>query len=332
MDRLWSEAVSARLRPRRALEMAAVFVLLSTGSIAHAAPPKPPKPSAKTAPKPPAPAPATKSYDEAVALSAAGNHEAALAIFRKLTLIDARRGAASALDKLGRTDEAVAEYEAYIAGAPPSADEHVRAARARVAELRAVKRKVRVVTVPPGATIEVTGQPASKSPADLELSVGKHLLHASLAGSEPATREVEVLPGAPPQEVMIDLDPAVAATPIAPAGSAHASTTTAAAAAAPPQGIDSLGAPIVTGTLGALSLGAGIYFGLSALTKKSAYDDNPSESRLASAETAAALSTAGIVGGVVLGAVTVVLFLTTPATVDGPSRAAIRANGLQLRF
>ncbi len=325
--------MSARLRSRRAFEVAAVFVLLSSSSLAHAAPPKPPKPSAKTAPKPPAPAPATKSYDEAVALSAAGNHEAALAIFRKLTLIDARRGAASALDKLGRTDEAVAEYEAYIAGAPPSADEHVRAARARVAELRAVKRKVRVVTVPPGATIEVAGQPASKSPADLELSVGKHLLHASLAGSEPATREVEVLPGAPPQEVKIDLDPAVAATPIAPAGSAQASTTATAtaAAAAPPQGIDSLGAPIVTGTLGALSLGAGIYFGLSALTKKSAYDDNPSESRLASAETAAALSTAGIVGGVVLGAVTVVLFLTTPA-VDGPSKAAIRANGLQLRF
>lgn len=324
--------MSALARSRRALEVTSIVVLLISGSIAHAAPPKPPKPTPKTAPKPPPPpvAPATKTYDEAVALSAAGNHEAALAIFRKLTVIEARRGAAEALDKLGRADEAVADYEAYIAGAPSSADDRVRAARARVAELKATKTsKVRVVTVPPGAVIEVAGQPASRSPVDLDLPAGKHLVRASVSGGEPVTREVEVVAGAPLQEVKLDLAATPSATPIARARPVDAPTTP---GPAPADGIDRLGAPIVTGALGALSLGAGIYFGLSALQKKSSYDDNPTESRLASAETAAALSTAGLVGGVVLGAVTVVLFLTTPAATDGPSKAAIRANGLQLRF
>lgn len=335
----------------------------STSFDAFAAPPKKPAPAtpkaapAAAAPKPapPKPTPATpastKAYDEGVALFRAGSYEAALAVFKKLTNIESRRGAAFALEKLGRNEEAIAEFEAFIAGAPASLEDQVKAARTRVAELSATRKaKIHVVTTPAGATVDVAGHPSAHgtSPVDLELPPGKHVVRATLVGNDPAEREIEVTAGSTVQEVRLELAPAKTATAapvVAPAPLQDATATGPQGGAGmapdgtprPPAkpGIERMGAPILTGVLAGLSLGAGVYFGLSALSKKSDYDKEPTEARLADGENDAALSTAALGAGVVLGAITVVLLLTSPSADNTPPKgpaASIRGNGLNVRF
>ncbi|CAN5921941.1 hypothetical protein BH11MYX4_BH11MYX4_46440 [soil metagenome] len=316
------------------------MIVVANGGPAFAAPPK-------AAPK--GPSAASRTYDEAGRALAAGNYEAALALYAKLPNVEARRGAALALDKLGRREEAIAEYEKFISGAPASLDEQVQAARGRVAELSAAKAvKVRVVTTPPGASIEVAGQPASgkTSPAELELKPGKYVIRATHPGSNQAAREIEVV-ASTPQEVSIERTPlsatgssVIPASWLSTAAAPHPSPTTAGtpspeAAPAPAPGIERLGAPIATGSAAVVALGAGIYFGLSALSKSSDYDSNPTEKGRADGQSAAAISTVGLTAGAILGAVTVVLLLTMPPA-DGPARSAaasgLRRDGLRLRF
>jgi tetratricopeptide (TPR) repeat protein len=333
-----------RLCSRSHVSLATALVVALNASAALAAPPKRGAPKAappKAAPPAPKATASTKAYDEGVALFRADNYEGALAIFKKLTTIEARRGAAFALDKLGRTDEAIAEFEAFIAGAPASLDDQVKAARTRVAELVAAKakaQKVHVVTVPPGATIEVEGVPgqSGKSPIDLDLPPGKHVVRATLAGNQPAEQEIVVTAGSSVPDVHLDLAPTSAGldslelVPPLPRGSSDLPLP------APSQpGVDRLGAPILTGVLGGLSFGAGVYFGLSALNKKSDYDAQPTPANLADAETDAAFSTAGLAAGAVLGVVTVVLLLTTPSGDSAPAKSgatSVRSNGLRVRF
>ncbi len=332
MDRLRSEEV---MMPRRLGQVAMAAVLLANSSVAFAAPPKP-------APKPPSAA--SKSYDEAQRQLAAGNYEAALALYAKLSNVESRRGAALALDKLGRTDEAIAEYQKFIAAAPPALQEQANTARARVAELSAARTvKVRVVTTPPGAAIEIVGQPPSGkiSPADVDLPPGKHVVRATLAASNAASREIEV--GSSPQEVSLELTPIgtgpVLAIPasVSTAGAVNgpAMSPTPRAEPRPEPGIERLGAPIVTGAVGALALGAGVIFGISALGKQSDYRSDPSEKRAAAGDDAAAFSTVALTAGVILGAATVVLLLTMPPAADPPAKRAssgLRRDGLRLRF
>jgi tetratricopeptide (TPR) repeat protein len=322
----------ARLRLRSLVALATAAAALNA-STSFAAPKKP-VPAAAPKPKPAAPAApsSTKTSDEANALLRAGNFEAALALFRKITTSEGRRGAALALDKLGRSEEAIAEYEAFIAGAPASQDEDIKAVRARVAELKAPKKaSVQIVTVPAGATIDVVGQPAPSgtSPVQLELPVGKHVVRATLPGSEAAEREFEVAVGSTVQVVRLDLTPSNVGV------SAPAAVTALQPLSGPPQqsGVERLGAPIITGALAGLSLGAGTYFGLRALSKQSDYKDLPSGNGLAEAETAAGLSTAAFVAGALFTVVTVVLLLGNPSAVDVPSKnGAASAKGLRVRF
>lgn len=312
------------------------LVMLGNGAAAYAAPPKgAPKVSA-----------AARSYEEAGRQLAAGNYEAALALYAKLPNIEARRGAALALDKLGRTEEAITEYQRFIAGAPAALEEQTKLARSRVAELSAAKVvKVRVVTTPAGAAIEVAGAgqplPPRTSPTELELAPGHYVVRATLAGTNPATRELDVV-ASTPQEVSLDLLPFTAAS-VASSSPSSAAAATAGPAMSPtphreptnaPPGIERLGAPIATGAVAAIALGAGVFFGLSALSKKSDYDADPSEKRLAAGETAAAMSTISLTAGLVLGAATVVLFLTMPPA-DGPAsspKTGLLRDGFRLRF
>ena len=318
------------------------MIVVTNGGPAFAAPPK-------AAPK--GPSAASKTYDEAGRALAAGNYEAALALYAKLPNVEARRGAALALEKLGRREEAIAEYQKFISGAPASLDEQVQAARGRVAELTAARTvKVRVVTTPPGASIEVAGQPASgkTSPAELELKPGKYVIRATHPGSNQAAREIEVV-ASTPQEVSIELTPlsvtgssVIPASWLSTAAAPHpppttSPTTPASPEAAPPPapGIERLGAPIATGSAAVVAFGAGIFFGLSALSKSSDYDSNPTEKGRADGQSAAAMSTVGLTAGAILGAVTVVLLLTMPPA-DGPAKSAatsgLRRDGLRLRF
>jgi tetratricopeptide (TPR) repeat protein len=313
-------------------------VILSSHAPAFAAPPK-------AAPKPPPAAkaaPPTKAYDDAVALFRAGNYEAALAAFNKLSNIEARRGAAFALEKLGRNEEAIAEFQKFIAGAPASLDDQVKAARTRIAELAATRPgKVRVITSPSGATIEVVGHaPFGKTtPADIELPAGKYIVRATLAGTLPAEREVDIAAGSS-QEVSLELVPSKSAGSPSPSSGAAAATAGPAMNPTPPPtlaprpGIERYGAPIVTGAVGALSLAAGVYFGLSALDKGSKYDSRPTQERRADAETTAAFSTTALTAAVILGVVTVVLLVTSPSADGGgkPAAAAVRQDGLRIRF
>lgn len=322
-------------RSRKLVSVATALVVVLNASTVLAAPRKPPRASAT--------AQSSKAYDEGVALFRAGEHERALAIFKKLTSIEARRGAAFALEKLGRNEEAIAEFEAFIAGAPASLADQVKAARTRVAELSAARKgKVHVVTVPAGARIEVVGEPALKgtAPFDLELPPGKHVVRATLSGRDPAEREIEVVAAAPVQEVRLELaaaKPAYDSLGLLPPAPPRAADQEEPPSAPPPAAPDSdaarYGAPIITGVLGGLSLGAGVIFGLSALSKKSDYDDAPTEANLADAETDAALSTVGIAAGVVFSAITVVLLVTNPGDSASKDRAAaIRHNGFRVRF
>lgn len=156
--------------------------------------------------------------------------------------VAARRGA---LDKLGRTDEAIAEYQKFIAAAPPALQEPVDADRHRA---------------------------RARHPG-----FGQHRRREERSGDEPdAARRA-----------------------------------------------------------GALALGAGVIFGISALGKQSDYTSDPSEKRAAAGDDAAAFSTIALTAGVILGAATVVLLLTMPPAADPPAKRAssgLRRDGLRLRF
>lgn len=168
--------------------------MLLVAATAGAAPKKPPKPPPEP---PPAPAPPSADDEARVAIkrgiAAFARHEpeAALAEFKRASELvpDANqphRYAAEALVELERYEEAIDEYQRYLAIKPDVSDADD--IKKRIEETRAkLTGSVTITSSPAGASVFVdnASAPAGTTPlAGLKLSRGPHTLTVRLAGKK----------------------------------------------------------------------------------------------------------------------------------------------------
>lgn len=228
---------------------------------------------------------ARKLYGDAQKKMKAGDYAGALTLFQKAD--EAYPGAAPkhnialCLDKLGRTEEAVAAYRAFIDSEPDPEKygERVASSRERIAELEAtMEATINLEIGPPGLAdvqILVDKQPAG---TELKLKPGTHQIAVSATGHEPFEQALEVKPNEK-RQLQITLKP-TAATPPPPTATGEATTTTPAPTATatgeeevPEEGGRSnIPAYVTLGIAGAGAI-LGIVFGIQALGSKSDFDD-----------------------------------------------------------
>ena len=161
---------------------------------------------------------ARKAYAAGKAKMGKGDYAGALEDFRNADRLvpgaAPKYQVAVCLDRLGKAEEAVAAYRAFL-DTPPGDKYATEAADAtkRVAELeQQLIGKVKVNITPAGvaATITVDGAPAQGP--ELSLKPGRHTITVSAPGYQDATQEVEVKAGGT-ADVTITLAPTVGPSP-----------------------------------------------------------------------------------------------------------------------
>jgi hypothetical protein len=204
---------------------------------------------------------ARADFERGAALYRAGEFRAALAAFEAA---QARAPAPQSLfniarcqERLGQLADAVETYTAYLAAAPDAPDRA--AVSARIEELRTqlpLEASLRVSVEPPAA-VSVDGESAGTSPVSVRLNPGTHRIGASHEGYQPLEREVELAPGGRVQ-LELSLVPLVpVASDRAPEGAVHDTV-------APLPKLQPRRWTWVATGLAAVSLAAGITFGVSA--------------------------------------------------------------------
>jgi PEGA domain len=228
------------------------------------------------------------------------------------------------LDKLGRGAEAADAYKAFLAEPPQQPDklaEQRKLAEARAAELG--EASLKVSSSPPGAAISVDGTPQpSQTPATLKLKPGKHTVVVSAGGFEPMTNEVDLVAGAPPADLAVDLKPLApqpAAPPAAPAPSDIA--------APEPEAPRSKLPAYVTLGLAGTGLVVGTIFGAQALSNKGTFNDNPTTDNADRAERNALIADMAFGVALTLGVTGAVLLFSSP---EKAAPAAKASAGLRL--
>jgi PEGA domain/Tetratricopeptide repeat len=207
-------------------------------------------------------------------------------------------------DKLGKTDEAIAAYKAFLDAKPSEKyADRITEANKRIGELEAtLSATVMVVVAPEGtpAQITVDGEPVTGN--ELTLSAGEHTIVVSAEGFQPVT-EVVTVKGGEKKDLPLTLVAAVAPPPVEPATPPP-----------PPPGDDAgdggssnIPAYVTLGIAGA-GVVLGTVFGIQALGKKGDFDDDPNVDNADDAERAALIAdmsfgvalTFGITGAVLL--------------------------------
>lgn len=223
-------------------------------------------------------------------------------------------------DKLGKYAEAVAAYEKFLAAVPPKMQKDGEELTKRVAEIKAMPGKLHVETTPPGATITADGKQMGTTPADIELTPGKHILKLELAGFLPIDKDVDVVFGSKG-----DLKSELEARPVPAAPPPVVATTPPPeqkpAEAPPPeqpQHRSKLPA-FITGGIAVAALGVGVGFGVAALGKKSDFDANPQASTADDGENFALVADMAFGVAITLGVTSAVLFFTKD---DEPAKSA----------
>lgn len=185
----------------------------------------------KKAPKPPAPAPppsqptredeAREAVKRGFAAFARGDAEAALVEYQRAEQLVPEanlpyRYAAEALVKLGRTEEAIASLEKYLALKPDVSD--ATATRALIDTLRASLPSKLTLECSSGVgeiTVRVDGAAAAKyaCPAELQLPGGEHNLNVHAEGKRDALLKITASPGADVHLAVAFEDPLPVAAP-----------------------------------------------------------------------------------------------------------------------
>jgi hypothetical protein len=200
--------------------------------------------------------------------------------------------------------------------------------RARVSEILATPGKIHVETTPASALVSVDGNSTTASgPSDLSLAPGKHTLHVTAENHIAKDHDVDVsfastqtvsvaLEGAPPPPA-----PVVIAPP-PPVPTPHYS------APPPPPPHHDLSRRFVAITAGGLAVvaaGIGTAFGVIALSDKNDFDKNPTFDKGNQANDFAVYCDTALGAAAVLGATSIILFLTdhddTSATSSSKSNA-----------
>ncbi len=163
-------------------------------------------PAFAQAPKPPLArpaAPASKGPDPAALVRSAeaktksGDLAGALADYQAADAVKPTSELAFAVgdtqDKLGKLREAVVSYERFLASVPARMKVKGEEVQKRVAEIKGMPGKLHIDTSPPGAVVLVDSKPQpGKTPTDVDLPSGKHVLRVELEGHQPAEKEVAV--------------------------------------------------------------------------------------------------------------------------------------------
>ena len=205
---------------------------------------------------------ARADFERGAALYRAGDFRAALAAFEAA---QARAPAPQSLfniarcqERLGQLADAVDSYTAYLAVAPDAPDRP--AVSSRIEDLRArlpLEASLRISVEPP-SPVAVDGEPAGTSPVSVRLAPGTHRVRAAQGGYQPLEREVELAPGG---RVQLELS-LVPLVPLA-GGSERAPDAAVRDAVPPPKTQPRRWTWVATG-LAAVSLAAGVTFGVSA--------------------------------------------------------------------
>jgi PEGA domain len=231
-------------------------------------------------------------------------------------------GIAACRDKLGHYAEALRGYDAFLANVPPSMSAEADDAKARVLAIHAMPGHLHVETTPSNAVVSIDGkEQPTHTPLDVDVPVGKHVLHVTLEGHDPLDKEVEVAFLAK-QDLALEL--ALTPPPPPPAPPPPPPPVI-----VPPQPRSKIPA-YVTGAIAIVSAGIGTGFGIAAINDKKSFDKNPTNATANSGEDHALVSDMGFGIALTLGVTAVILFTTrdegleppAPSSAPAPAKAA----------
>jgi tetratricopeptide (TPR) repeat protein len=294
---------------------------------AFAAPPPAKSVDAQTvAPKMKAPQVLVKSGE---AKYLAGDYSGALADF---TDADAQKPSPQTAryvglcqDKLGHLSEAIAAYKRFLIAPPADLAAQGDPIRARVSEILATPGKIHVETTPAGALVSVDGSSTTATgPTDLSIAPGKHTLHVTTENHVAKDHDIDVS-YASTQTVNVALDdapPPPAPVVVAPPPPPHP------AAPPPPPPHHDLSRTFVAITAGGLAVvaaGIGTAFGVIALSDKNDFDKNPTFDKGNQANDFAVYCDTALGAAAVLGATSIILFLSDHDDASGTSNATSNA-------
>lgn len=296
------------------------------------------KPAPKPGDKPAATAPAGDKKDDPKAKYAGAvkkfndkDFAGALGDFQDLDALkstpQSQHYIALCLDKLGRFGEAAQWYDKFLA-APGKMTKEADDAKKRVEEIKKMPAKLHVETTPTGATIMIDGKASGTSPTDVDLTPGKHLIHVELAGYEPIDKDVDASFGA---KVDVRTQLEKKAEPVAtnpnPPPPAPVVENQPPPPPPPPAKPKSKLPAIITGGLAVVALGFGTGFGVAALSNKSDFDKNPTQSTADAAENNALVADMMFGVAITLGVTSAVLFFTKDED-DKPKSARLVPKGV----
>lgn len=240
---------------------------------------------------------------------------------------------AASLDKLGKVQEAVAAYDAFLAFVGPAPDdkfkEIVADAKTRTAALKATPSKVKVAIAPAGLpNTKITVDGAPQAGTELTLAPGKRTIVVSADGYDASTQVVEI-GFAETRDVSVTLtqkapEPVATVAPTAtaaPTATVVASAPTSAPTTGPvaPAGEKSnIPAYVTLGLAGAGAVVGGIFGGL-ALASKDEFDKNPTVEKADETDRNALIADMSFAVALTFGVTGAVLLLTdTGATTTAP--------------
>jgi len=266
---------------------------------------------------------AREAFAQGQTLYRAGDFAGALAAFEEAQSAVSSPAAlyniARCQERLGRTAEAIAGYERYLAAAPEAPDHD--AVAGHVAELRRQlppEGRLRVAVEPPRATVAIDQGPPEEAPLERRLPAGRHQVRAELSGYTPAEREVDLVAGGNVQ-LELTLRPLEQETVRAPEGAVREQIP-------PPAPRASSGErrwTYVALTVAVLCLGTGLAFGASAQNAQNQlhariHNQTDAQQLYDSANARATAANAFYISAAVAGAAAVTLFFVEPAAGRSP--------------
>ena len=309
--------------------------LIQVASAQRAAAPAKP---AAAAPKVDAKIDAKKTYAAGLVKFKAADFAGALADFQVVDGLKPTPQSAHQIgmcqDNLQHYKEAVAAYERFLENVPPKMTEQGDEVKRRVAAIKALPGKVHVETTPAGASIYVDGKAhTAVTPADVELTPGKHSVKLSAENRVSQEKDIEVT-FASKQDLRFELeDKSAAPTPPPMIAAVPAVEAAPASAAAPePKATNSLVPALVTGGLAVVALGAGTVFGIMALGDKSDFDKKPTSATADDGENHALIADMAFGVALTLGVTSAVLFLSNGSSSASasvkttPAKAAAKSS------
>jgi hypothetical protein len=270
---------------------------------------------------------ARKAYGEGEKAFNSGDYASAVVAFKKaneaIKSPQADYWIAKALDAQGRTDEAIAAYESFLAE-PESVkvgDQKLGDAKARLDALKAtLVGEVAVDTDPAGAAVSVDGAPQEgQAPMTLKLTPGKHHITVAAAGYQQKDLDLEVK-GGDQQKQSIALLKEAPAAPM-PLAAPPPPPPAPPPPPPPPEEHSMVPAYVTLGIAGAAAV-VGTVFGVKALGSKSDFDKNPTTKSADDTERSALIADMAFGVAITLGVTGVVLLTSDDDT--PPSSPAAR--------